>query len=135
MTERNEPESVTYDDIFAVGRTGAPPILITVRSVEDSPSLQEIAVPVNTKSQRAKGGVSDVRKLDGLVAQGRPSGLRSAHDGSLCVNKRLRTQLVAKCFNTFPMVARPRPPLAAHSSLATRSSLVGRMARQREVTF
>ena len=33
------------------------------------------------------------------------------------------------------MVARPKPPLAAHSSFATRSSFVGRMARQREVTF
>ena len=96
MIERNEPGNVTYDDISAVGRAGTPPILITVRSVEDSPSLQVTAVPVNAKSQREKGGFSDVRKLEGLVAQGRPSGPRSAHDGSLCVNKRSQTQLVAK---------------------------------------
>ena len=31
---------------------------------------------------------------------------------------------------TFPMTARPRPPPGAHSSLATRSSLFARIARQ-----
>ena len=39
---------------------------------------------------------SDVRKLEGLVVQGQPSGLLSAHDGGLCVNKRLQMQLVVK---------------------------------------
>lgn len=49
-------ETFTYDDISVVGRAGAPSVLITVRSVEDSPSLQEITVPVNAKSQRAEEG-------------------------------------------------------------------------------
>ena len=50
------------------------------------------------KRQRAKEGegFSNVRKPEGLVAQGRPSGLLSAHDGGLCVNKRLQEQLVVK---------------------------------------
>ena len=48
-----------------------------------------------TASER-RGAFSNVRKLEGLVAQGRPSGLPSAHDGGLCVNKRLQMQLVAK---------------------------------------
>ena len=49
-------ETFTYDDISAVGRAGAPSVLITVRSVENSPSLGEIAVPVNMKRQRAEEG-------------------------------------------------------------------------------
>ena len=36
---------------------------------------------------------------------------------------------------TLPITARPRPPLEAHSSFATRSSLLARTARQRVVVL
>jgi len=36
---------------------------------------------------------------------------------------------------TLPMITRPRPPFGAHSSLAMRSSLLGRSARHIVVTL
>ena len=47
-------ETFTYDDISAVGRAGAPSVLITVRSVEDSPSLREI---YEKAASERRGGV------------------------------------------------------------------------------
>ena len=39
MIEKNGPVNVTYDEVSVVGRTRTPSVLITVRPVEDPPSL------------------------------------------------------------------------------------------------
>ena len=123
-------EMFTYDNISAVGRTGAPSVLTTVRAIEGPPSLREIVIPGQyEKIASERRGFQNARGFEGPVAQGRSLGLHSVNDGDLTSGSR------RKRYDTFPMVACPRPPLAAHSNLATRSSLLGRMARQREVTL
>jgi len=90
-----DQETCTYDDISAVGRAGAPSVLITVRSVEDSPSLRDIAVSGQYEKTASE------RRTRAYVSSGVLShkvGHRNyrLHTIETCVNKRFQMQLVAK---------------------------------------
>jgi hypothetical protein len=124
---------LTYYELIVVARAGSPAILVAIWAIENSRTLEREGKQKKNRSQsegmRSDGkwistntrGSCRTRSAIGIVVYTKLEALSPRNKGS---DDKL----------TFPIVARPKPPFGAHSSLATRSSLVGRIARHSEVT-
>lgn len=73
------------------------------------------------------------RGSDGTNINGWVGAHKIRHRGGVLIRGMSNEYTTANKLHTLPNTMRPRPPLAAHSSLAARSSLPGRIVRQRVV--
>lgn len=100
----------------------------------------KIRAPCMMEMSVASGGEKRcaVRYVPGSEDQGGRGRTSAPHSGKRKQGNMIsqRVRVSSDCIVlTLPITARPRPPLEAHSSFATRSSLLARTARQRVVVL